>query len=280
LHLLVALTLSTAAYAAPCPPTASPPARIVSLSPSITETLFAIGAGSRVVGVSDFCTQPPAAAVLPRVGTGLSPAYERIAGLAPDLIVSEANVAVPAAALAQVGTVRLFPWLALADVLAGIRDLGCAVGAGDAAAALADRMAARLGARAPADAPRVLLVLGREADRLKDVWFIRSNSLHGAALEAAGGRNVVAAPVRGLPRMSLEELIALDPDIIVILTPDDAGDGGAHLLDGWRRLTALSAVRTDRLRVLTAPEAYANGPHILDLVDHLTPLLAELRAPR
>src|SRR5438477_7216059 len=69
---------------------AAVPARIVSTSPSITETLFALGLGDRVVGVSDFCRFPPAVAKLPKVGTYLKPDAERIAGLRPDLVIVNA----------------------------------------------------------------------------------------------------------------------------------------------------------------------------------------------
>jgi iron complex transport system substrate-binding protein len=65
----------------------SEPVRIVSTSPSITETLFALGLGDRVVGVSTFCRYPPAAARLPKVGSFLKPEPETIAGLRPDLVI-------------------------------------------------------------------------------------------------------------------------------------------------------------------------------------------------
>ena len=68
-------------------PRAAVPARIVSTSPSITETLFALGLGDRVVGVSAFCRFPPEVLKLPKVGTFLKPDAELIAGLRPDLVV-------------------------------------------------------------------------------------------------------------------------------------------------------------------------------------------------
>src|SRR4051794_32311729 len=68
-------------------PQGAAPTRIVSTSPSITETLFALGLGDRVVGVSTFCRYPPDAATLPKVGTFLKPDAELIAGLRPDLVI-------------------------------------------------------------------------------------------------------------------------------------------------------------------------------------------------
>ena len=65
----------------------NPPRRIVSLAPAVTETLFALGAGGEVVGVSQYCDYPPEVAYLPRVGSFLTPNVEAIAGLRPDLII-------------------------------------------------------------------------------------------------------------------------------------------------------------------------------------------------
>ena len=90
-------------------------ARIVSLSPSMTETLFAIGAGERLVGVSDYCNYPAEAAKRPHVGTGLTPSYEAIARLAPTLIVSENNANVRAHELRALAPTLLLPWLSLSE---------------------------------------------------------------------------------------------------------------------------------------------------------------------
>ena len=81
MHFLVVLglALATTAMASDCPQPAATPRRIVSLVPAITETLFAIGAGDAVVGVSDYCAWPPEVTRLPRLGTTLTPAYETIA---------------------------------------------------------------------------------------------------------------------------------------------------------------------------------------------------------
>src|SRR5262245_24695743 len=64
-------------------------ARIITLTPSLTETVFALGAGARIVGVSEYCDYPPAAASLPRVGTFLQPNLEKILALRPDLVLAD-----------------------------------------------------------------------------------------------------------------------------------------------------------------------------------------------
>jgi len=249
--------------------------RIVSLSPGITDALFAIGAGAMLVARSDYCDYPPEVTRLPRVGSSITPNYEAIARLEPTLIVSEDNAAARRRELEALAPTLLLKWLSLDEVSSGIRELGKVTAQAPTADALAERLERRLGVPAPAVAPKILLVIGSDTGRLDDVWFIRRNSLQGAALHAAGAQNAVAENVNGQPRLSLERLIALDPDGIVVLTlregPTDAE------LEPYRKLATLRAARENRLAVLGAPEAYVNGPRVLGLVERLASVVARMR---
>jgi iron complex transport system substrate-binding protein len=250
----------------PAPAKAEGP-RIVSLAPGITDTLFAIGAGSQVVARSDYCDYPPEVLTVPAVGTSLTPSYETISRLAPTLIVGEANAAARVTELQAVGPTRLLPWLSLLDVAESTRELGRLTGHTKEANDLARRLSERLSGPPPANGPRVLLVIGYRPGKLDEIWFIRDNSLHGAALPAAGAHNAVPEAVSGLPRLSVERLLSLDPDAILVLAVP--GKAQQDQLDGFRKLTPLRAVTANRLAVIEAPEAYVHGPRILGLVDRL-----------
>jgi iron complex transport system substrate-binding protein len=171
----------------------------------------------------------------------------------------------------------LLRWLSLDEVTRGIRELGKVTGEPSNADALAERLARRLGIAAPAVAPKILLVIGSDTGRLDDIWFIRRNSLQGAALHAAGARNAVDEDIAGQPRLSLERLVALDPDAIVVLMVRERANDAE--LAPYRKLETLRAVRDDRLAVLTAPEAYVNGPRVLALVDRLEPFVRRWASP-
>jgi len=250
----------------------------VSLSPGITDALFAIGAGGELVARSDYCDYPAEVTRLPRVGSSITPNYEAILRLEPTLIVSEDNAAARRRELEALAPTLLLKWLSLDEVARGIRELGRVTGAKANAAALAERLERRLGVPAPEAASRILLVIGSDTGRIDDVWFIRKNSLQGAALHAAGARNAIAEDVSGQPRLSLERLVALDPDGIVVLTlrerPSEAE------LAPYRKLATLRAVRENRLAVLVAPEAYVNGPRVLGFVDRLASVVARMRGGR
>jgi iron complex transport system substrate-binding protein len=244
------------------------PARIVSLAPAITETLFEIGAGDSVIAVSDYCDSPAAARTRQRVGTSITPNYEAIARLSPTLVLGESNVSARVRELEALARTRLLPWLTLPEITSSIRELGQLTGRTQPAEALAKRLSARLSVPEPQNGPRVLLVLGNESYEASEIWFIRKNSLHGAALAAAGARNAVAETVSGPPRLSTERLLQLDPDAIVILTrPKSTAAASKRVASGFERLTTLRAVREGHLAVLETELAFSNGPRIVFLVD-------------
>jgi ABC-type Fe3+-hydroxamate transport system substrate-binding protein len=251
--------------------------RFVSLTPAITETLFAIGGSEHLVAVSNYC-KLPANLKLPRVGSSLTPSYEAIAGLRPSLILSDDSAGAKQRELRAIAQCEVLPWLTLRDVVQSTRRLGKLVGRPHAAAALAQQLETRL-SRVPAlDAPRVLLLLSYDPDRPAELWFIRQNSLHGAALAAAGARNAVSHDVPGLPRLSAEELLKLDPDQVLILQPPGATlEQKRKMLAAFSALSPLRAVRENAIAVVNGTQSV--GPSILELVDALANMLRRLAQP-
>lgn len=244
--------------------------RIVSLSPAVTETLFAIGAGPELVGVSDYCNYPDAAKQLPRTGTALTPNYEAIVRLSPTLILVDGAFSVPKRQLEALGKTRFLPWLSLSDIVASTRLLGVLTERNPAAEALATQIWEGLLRPAPATAPRVLAVLGESTGKLSEIYFIKQNSIHGDALRAAGARNAIEDAVTGVPRISIEQLLRIDPDLILVLVaPTPSGPVEADVLHDYRALTPLAAVKQGRLAMLKSDAAFANGPRILTLRDQL-----------
>jgi ABC-type Fe3+-hydroxamate transport system substrate-binding protein len=253
-------------------------ARIVSLSPAITETLFAIGAGDAVVGVTDYCDFPPEARGRRRAGTMLTPNYEVIAGLRPTLIVGEAVKHSPHERLSAIAPTRVLPWLTLQEVLDSTTALGELTGRSSQAGQLVARLRERLGRSPPPNAPRVLLALVEAPGPLSEVWYVKRRSLHGTALEASGGRNAVEEDVSGAPVLPLERLIALDPEIIVVLTATEVdGPTRERLIAAWQAFPMLAAVKRGAVRVIAGPAVQSMGPRILDFADALEAILREAR---
>jgi len=123
----------------------------------------------------------------------------------------------------------------------------------------------------------VLLVLDDVGGRPSEVWYVRADSLHGAALLAAGAQNALESPPSGQPALSVEALLRLDPpSVIVLAAAADASAARARALQAWSALSTLTAVRTGRVEVVASPTALSTGPSILDTVEALRAALARL----
>lgn len=255
--------------------------RLVSLSPAITETLFAIGAGPDLVGVSDYCDFPEEAKKLPRTGTALTPGYEAIVRLKPTLILTEGANSAPRRELSALGVTKFLPWLSLEDIVASTRLLGALTSHAEPAGELSRKLWDGLAVAEAPNGPRVLVVLGETSGKLSELYFIKQNSIHGAVLRAAGARNAVATDVAGVPRLSIEELLRLDPEAIIVLIAHGANAAnGAQVLREYQALQPLSARKNDRISVLKSDAAFSNGPRILELAEALKRELARLFSGR
>jgi iron complex transport system substrate-binding protein len=207
---------------------AAPPARIVSTSPSITETLFALGLGDRVVGVSQYCRYPDEARRLPKVGTFLDPDVELIVRLRPELVIVHAG---PSGAERRLQALRI-PVLVvdrgtLSSIFTTIRSTAKAVDMSDRAEALITSLEARLARVREAvsrQAPKkVLLIVGRRPGTLTDLIAAGGGSYLNDLVTIAGGVNVLGRDTAvDYPRISVETIIRLAPEVIVDV--DGMGD--------------------------------------------------------
>jgi cobalamin transport system substrate-binding protein len=263
--------------------------RIVSLAPSITETLFTVGCGQRVAGATRYCNYPAAAKRIPRVGGYIDPSYERIAGLKPDLVVALRGPE-HKRVRAYLQRMRL-PLLtvdheSLGGIVASLEQLGRACGEPARGKQLAQQAQARLRRVAQnirgRNRPRVLIVFGRAtvAGPLKEVYVAGRKGLYDDVLRRAGGSNAFPRDVPAYPKLSAEGIAALDPDLIVELAPDLERQGVTHaqLLASWRTLPSLRAVRKGAVHILPGAYGEVPGPRFVDLVVHLSKLLHPVRA--
>jgi len=209
-----AVRLDHAGYPLPSEQTGG---RIVSLSPSLTELLFAIGAGDRVVGRTRWCTYPAEVAAIPSVGDGLEPNLELILARTPDLVVFYHTAANAAAIerLRQVGVATISLRMdRLADVPVGARLLGRVLGLSPRADSLAAAFEAERERRrgVPADSGPGVLVLTWDAPPI----VIGAGSFLTELLTLAGAHNVFGDLPQPSVSVSLEAIAARDPDIVLL----------------------------------------------------------------
>ena len=252
---------------------------IVSLSPPITETLFEIGAGDRVIGRSDWCEFPSEVERLPKCGTALTPNAEAIVRLHPGLIIADESQGTPRVEIAKLGNAEFLPWLTAEDVVSSTRKLGELTGHIEEATKLADELQAALTAKAPPGAPRVLLVMTPTPGKLEPITFLRRNSIHGRMLESAGGQNAADYDEPGVPTLSAERLIEIDPDVVIVIAyPDDLPESERkQILDDWQQMKPLTAVQQSRVGVLHGNRFFGAGRRLLRAIEDLRAEIERLK---
>jgi iron complex transport system substrate-binding protein len=240
------------------------PETIIGLSPAITETLFALGAGDRVLGGTDFDDYPPEAAALPDVATFQAVLMEQILALDPDLVIAGGNNLTQATDIGRMRELG-FPVLvvyaeSLDQVLTDIELIGDAIGEGDAARDLTASMRADIdqvtAAVAETDArPRTFYQIGSEPE----IYGPAPESFIADLVALAGGEPITTSDPRVFS-IPVEQLIAADPEVIVI---GDALYGvcpeSVEARPGWDVMTAVKNgdVRPVNDIVVTRP-----GPRI------------------
>lgn len=251
-------------------------ARYVSLAPAITETLTRLDAASELVAVSDYCDNPRH---LPTVGSAITPRYEEIARARPTRILTTAVGGSQLGPLAQLAPVDDLPWLTTREIVDSLRKLGAITHRETSANVLADRFEKTFVVDAPAGAPRVLALLGYESAGGGTYWFIKDESVHGALVRAAGGKNAITTATPGAPRLGVEDLLKLDPDVIVAFTSDATpNEEASPLVRELNQLAPLRAVREKRVGVLGSKALLDVGPSLLEFVEPLRQKIATLTA--
>jgi iron complex transport system substrate-binding protein len=248
---------------------ANPPQRIVSLVPSVTETLFAIGAGPQVVGVSSYDREPPEVARLPRVGALIDPDVERILSLRPDLVIVYASQADLREQMRRAG-IQTWPFAhaGLADVARITAEIGVLTGRGregDALAASITKQIDDVRAQAARDTrPTVLLVFGREPLALRNIYASGGVGFLHDLVEVAGGINVFADVRRESVQATTELILARAPDVIIELRPQGFTDASREKAEraAWSTLGSVPAVRNARVHFLSGSEFVVPGPRI------------------
>ena len=246
------------------------PKRIVSLVPSATEMLFAMGAGPRVAAVSSYDRFPPEVGRLPRVGALVDPDVERILSLRPDLVVAYASQTDLLAQLGRAGIpVHICRHGSLADITAGMRELGRRIGMqadADRAAAGIERGLAEVRASAAGlPRPRTILVIGREPQSLRAISVSGGFGFLHDLLDLAGGDNVFGDVKRESMMVSTETILAKQPDVILELHYSDSAsrESAARERDAWKLLPGVPAVRNGRVHLLYGGELVVPGPRVV-----------------
>jgi iron complex transport system substrate-binding protein len=257
------------------------PRRIVSLSPNMTEILYGIGAFDQVVGISDYCTYPPAVSKLPSVGGWHNPNLEKLLALRPDLvIVDDGQAPFIQDKFKDLGfPVMVAASHTLQEVYAAITALGRATGHEEKAAKLAadTREGLLRVSRKTASLPkvRVALIVDRTPGTLRDLYTATDGGFLGELVELAGGQIALPPAKRGYGKLSKEDLLAANPDVILDFIHGLKSRFAGDPMEAWREMPELKAVRARRVHGVN--EDYV--PHASQRVVPTAELFARLIHP-
>jgi iron complex transport system substrate-binding protein len=258
---------------------AGPVRRVISLSPSTTETMFAVGAGSLLVARSRYCDYPPEALRLPSVGGYVDPSFEAILALTPDLVTGARGPAGPGLTekLEAKGIATYFPATeSMHQIDEMVLGLSTRVGHAEDGARLVatmkrdrDAIAAAVDARAR---PRTLLLFG-----LAPIVAAGPGSFPDEMITLAGGTNVIGAgkTTTTYPTIDFEHVLALDPDVILDAAVMEHRSV-AELGSTW---SAVRAVRAGRVIPLSNEAVLRPGPRVAEGLRELAHALHPTAVP-
>jgi len=259
-------------------PVAPSPPRVICMSPAVTEIVFALGAGDRVVAVSQFVTYPPEALEKPVCGGFINPNKERILMLEADLIIMQ-GLGKDLSDFAARNEIRLLS-VRLTDldaIFGAIGRIGAALRRESAAELLCAEMRLSI-ARAKAAVegrprPNVFLVIGREPGTLSRLYTTGSGGYLNDLIEVAGGRNIFRDIERDYSIIDKEALLERKPDVIVELHGDGMGrESLPQVRQVWASQDSLPAVQQNRIYVIEGTYTLVPGPRLVRLAEELARL--------
>ena len=253
------------------------PQRVISTSPAITEILFALGAGNRVIGVTDFCSYPKQACRLPSIGGPLNPSTETWIALKPDLIIIQEDSKV----IQKNAKILGIPTLTvsvnnLKNILTSIQTMADALQMPQAGHQLAVKIKSKTeGYRTHLKKikPRqVLLLLSDTNDPSRDLYAVGRGTFLNELLTIAGGNNVLPDTMAKYPKVSKAYIIAKSPEIIIEVGPKSNLSKEETLArkKTWGKFSTLRAVKNDRIYFIGADYILIPGPRLLNILNDFT----------
>lgn len=257
------------------------PGRIISMTPSVTETIFALGGEATLIAVTSYCDYPAAARELPSIGGYVDPNFEVIVGLNPDYIITLENDDLERK-LSTLGlNVVSIKNESISDIFASIQTIGELISRTQEAHALIAAMRRRLALAQehleslPDTArPRVMVaVSGSPGEQQRSIFVAGRDTIFDEVIKRAGGRNALSSHT-GYPALSAEGIVALNPDIIIDLLSQVApADDSLPLRSFWASLPGLVALKNGQVYPLSDSNLNRPGPRIVDTIERFTTLI-------
>jgi iron complex transport system substrate-binding protein len=257
------------------------PERIISLAPSITETLFTLGLGDRVIGVTSYCTFPPEVKKIEKVGGYSDANIEKIVSLHPDLVILTREHINQKESLERFNIKTLIvDHSDCSKLCSSFVKIGKVCGVSASADSIVDLFRTAISSGRDFKnkmKPKVLLCIGRDSPgsgTVKNVFSISKGTLYNQIIEAAGGVNAFSDSFPLYPSLSYEGILALQPDIIIDAAATMGDFDCNKLASDWMTLDRLTAVKHQSVFCVQNDYATVPGPRILLLIEDFRQIIA------
>ncbi|OQW95783.1 MAG: hypothetical protein BWK79_01195 [Beggiatoa sp. IS2] len=244
--------------------------RIVALSPAINEIIFAVGAGDQIVANTFYADYPPAAKNIYKVGGYFRPDLEKILLVRPTLVIMHPHDPLMVKRLTDMGLrVVTASMETLADIVQAVETIGAAVGKPAAGQQLAAEMRAKIAkVRATDTKLKILVVFGMDNDMGKGIFIAGQNLYFDSIIRLVGAHNAYQSAVGGQPVLTIEGILALQPDVVIILAPNrqEQSLSVADLQRPWQSL-AIPAATNQRIHVIDADYCAIPSHRVMYLLD-------------
>ena len=249
--------------------------RIVSLAPSITETIFALGLEEKLVAITRFCVYPAETDNYPRISDVLEPNFEAIIALKPDIVILLEESTESVEQFRKLGIEMLqVNNRDVSSIKSSIIKIGEKCGKGTEARLMIEKIDNRLAEisklTAGLDRPSVLISVGRAmgSNSVKDLYCAGPSTFYDELIRIAGGTNALTESIP-YPKLSAEGLLQVNPDVIIDLVESyrDKGLTEYLLKDQWAVFPQLKAVKENRIIILGDSYVVVPGPRIFNLLE-------------
>lgn len=260
--------------------------RVISGAPSITETIFALGAESTLVGVSDYCQYPPQAKSLPKIGGYFNPAYETILLLKPNLafVIKEHKKLIEFLQQNNIKTVTISTHT-LEDICSSFVIIGRELNKKEKADSINLEIKKEINNLESLNLlpkPTILFCVGRDKignGTIGTVYSAGVKTFYSQLIEIAGGKNCINDPLFEYPLLSAEKILKLSPDIIIDITGNTIFEvDTAKIKQDWLELSSVPAIKNNTLYVLKGDYLSIPGPRIVKILKEIKRIIEDWKA--
>jgi len=256
--------------------------RIITMAPSLTETVYELGLGDNLVGVSSYSYFPASALQVPRVGGLLDPNLEVILSSRPDIVILLREQADLGKRLSKLGLVVLSVHHGnISGILNSLTEIGDVCGVQERARvkrqSLEERILRVQQRIANFSVPRVMMVVGvpEPGAGLGSIFVSGDDGFYHEMLERSGGQNAHSSRTVSIPMVSPESLMAINPEVIVHIATERQGEGLTRqdLIEAWQGYFNIDAVSDNRIHLLSGSHVVVPGPRFIDTLEELASIL-------